>query len=338
MQTRVSIPRWQSRLSAPFGAGQLQALLFCTLIAAFSQIPGWGFLLFPELAALSSNVLRDPSGPWASRPWQLIALPVLTGCLGVLITRHIADPGVAVLLAVAAAKLVLWLARSPLVPAISAAALPVILQIHSWAYPAQIGIGLVALAGLLRLWQQGRGAPVECTAASSARPVDMVVMTGAGGWSPVLRWFALLALLLLIERSTGLRYLLVPPLIVMAHEALVTPSHCDWAGRGWILPLVCGGAALAGVLAARLLLPWPALAAAISLAVCLLLLDRFRLRLPPLLALGLLPLVLPAPDLRLVPAVMLGASLLVLSRRLPGSAARMSQQPAAAPDRCRGPR
>ena len=181
MQTLVSIPRWQSRLSAPFGAGQLQALLFCTLVAAFSQIPGWGFLLFPELAALSSNVLRDPAGPWASRPWQLIALPVLTGCLGVLITRHIADPSVAVLLAVAAAKLVLWLARSPLVPAISAAALPVILQIHSWAYPAQIGIGLVALAGLLRLWQQGQGACVECTAASSARSVDMVVVTGAGG-------------------------------------------------------------------------------------------------------------------------------------------------------------
>ena len=97
------------------------------------------------------------------------------------------------------------------------------------------------------------------------------------------------------------------------------------------------GAALAGVLAAQQL-PSPALATALSLAVCLLLLDRLRLRLPPLLALGLLPLVLPAPDWRLVPAVMLGASLLVLSQRLPGSAAQMPPAPAAAPDRSHGRR
>jgi CBS-domain-containing membrane protein len=323
VRIRVRCPHGLSWLTAPFAAGQLQALVFCTWIAAGSQLPGWGYLLFPELAALSSAVLRDPTGPWASRPWQLIVLPVVTGCLGVLLARQMADPALALLLAVAAARLVLQLARSPLLPALSAAALPVILQIHSWVYPAQIGLALAALAGLLRLSPQER----DVRLAPSAE----------GTWASLLRWLAFLVLLLLIERCTGLHNVLVPPLIVMAHEALVSSARCAWAGRGWILPLACGGAALAGVLAAQWL-PSPALATALSLAVCLLLQERLRLRLPPLLALGLLPLVLPAPDLRLVPAVMLGALLLVLSQRLPGSAARTPPPPAAAPDRSHGRR
>ena len=325
------------RLQRLLGPSQWQALLFCVLIAACSQIPGWSFLLFPELAALSTTVLREPAGPWASRPGQLIVLPVVTGCCGVWITRSIADPGVAVLVAVAAAALVLRLARSALVPAISAAALPAILQIRSWAYPAQIGIGLVALVGVLRLLRRGRDRSVADSPAGLIWSDVQPAKTPLGRWSDLLRWFMLLVLLHLIARITGLRDLLVPPLIVMAYEALVAPSHCDWVGRAWILPLVCGVAALAGVLAAWLL-PWPALAAALSLTLCLVLLNRCRLRLPPLLALGLLPLVMPAPDLRLVPAVMLAAVLVVLSRRLPGSAERMPPPQAAVPGRSRGHR
>ena len=328
-------------LPAALASGQGLALLFCTLIAACSQARGWGDLLFPELAALSSAMLRDPTGPWARRPAQLIALPVFTAGLGVGIARVIPDPGLALLLAAASAALVLRLARSTLVPAISAAALPVMLRIHSWAYPAQIGIALVALAVVVRLWQRWRGVrllPMTAEPTPAVTPAAQLWPgPAAGGWLPLLRWLALLAGLLLVESSTGLRFVLVPPLIVMAYEAQLRPAHCAWAGRGWILPLACGGAALAGVLAAQWL-PSPALATALSLAVCLLLLDRLRLRLPPLLALGLLPLVLPAPDWRLVPAVMLGASLLVLSQRLPGSAAQMPPAPAAAPDRSHGRR
>lgn len=157
------------RLAGLLGQGQGLAVLFCSLIAALSQIPGWSDLLFPELAALSSTLLRNPRGTWARSSVQLIALPTLCAGVGMWISSHCSDAGAALLLAV-----------------------------------------------------------------------------------------------LLLQRL-------------------------------------------------------------------------FRLRLAPLLALGLLPQVLPAPELRLVPAVILGAALLALSQALTGSSARMSPARAAAPDRSRGP-
>lgn len=300
-------------------------------MAALSQNAGWRDLLFPELAALSSTLLRDPHGPWARSTWQLVLLPTLCGAIGVWISSHCSDPGAALLLAVLAAKLVLLLARSPLVPALSAAALPVILRIHSWAYPLQIGVGLLLLAGLLVFWRRSRPLP----AGSADTPATPAARTP--GLEGLLRWLGLLTLLLLIERCTGVRYALVPPLIVMAHEGLLDPAHCAWVRRRWLLPIACGATALVGVLVAQLL-PSAPLATALILAVVLQVQQLLGVRLAPLLALGLLPLVLPAPDLRLVPAVMLGAALLALSLALPERPAQSPPAPAAAPDRCRGPR
>lgn len=331
-------PRRARPLAALFSQGQGLALLFCTLIATLSQAPGWSDLLFPELAALSSTVLRDPRGPWASRPWQLLLLPSLAACIGLLISQHSTDPLPAVLLAVALAKLLLLACRSTLVPALSAAALPVILQIRHWDYPLQVAVGLLALWLLLR-WRQRRGgdgpdAPVP----EALRGVETDAVAGWG----LLRWTALLVLLLAIEAGLGLRYVLVPPLIVIAHEALLEPAHCPWAPRPWVLPLACTTTTLVAVLAARLV-PWAGVAAALSLAAALLLLQLLRLQLAPLLALALLPLVMPAPDLRLVPAVLLGSTLLAAAvswvrRSAADSAARTPPGLAAAPDRSRGRR
>jgi hypothetical protein len=330
---RLSARGW---FHATLARGQGAALLFCTVIAALSQNPGWSDLLFPELGALSSTVLRDPDGPWAQRRWQLLLLPTLCASVGLLISRSSSDPLVAVLLAVALAKLVLLVARSTLVPALSAAALPVILHIHSWTYPLQIGLGLLALCLLLRWWTRDGGGALSQPVPEAVRAVEAPARQGWG----LLRWAALLVLLLAMERLLGLRYVLVPPLIVLAHEGLLEPLHCPWADRTWVLPLACGGTTLAGVLSAQLL-PWAGPAAALSLAITLLLLHRLRLQLAPVLALALLPLVLPAPDLRMVPAVLLGASLLAVAvswsrQATAGSPSRRPPRPAAPRDRSRG--
>jgi hypothetical protein len=76
---------------------------------------------------------------------------------------------------------------------------------------------------------------------------------------------------------------------------------------------VAGGV---GVLAARLLMPHIALAMAVSLGLNLLLLQRLRMWLPPLLAAGLLPFLIPDVDGRYVLGITISAAVLALSSPL----------------------
>lgn len=302
--------------------GGLLALLFCTAIAAFSSLPGWSYLLFPELAALSSSVFEDPWGPWARRPWMLILLPTLAAVAGLWISLQSRAGGAAVLLAVLVAKLLLVLFRSPLVPALSAAVLPVLLGVRSWAYPVQIAIGLVSLTALLWWMRRGQVGP-----GAGALPAP-----GPPPWRGMVVWSAYLGVLLLAGPlfsglHSGLTTLLLPPLIVISHEALVSPSHSSWRQRPWLLPPVCGAAALIGVLAARLFSLQPALATVLILLACRLLLLRLHLRLPPIYALGMLPLLLPRPGSAFVLAALIGSGSLALicSGLVPTTAATFGQ-------------
>ncbi|MFM7312999.1 MAG: hypothetical protein ACKO0M_07510, partial [Cyanobium sp.] len=133
------------------GGAPVLALLFCSVLAGLSARPGWSFLLFPELAAIATTVLEDPWGSWGRQPWALVLLPALAAVAGLWISLHVSSMVPAVLVAVLVARLLLLLFRSPLAPTISAAALPVILRIHSWSYPLQITLGLVAFTALLLL-------------------------------------------------------------------------------------------------------------------------------------------------------------------------------------------
>jgi hypothetical protein len=284
-------------------AASLLAIAFCSLVAALSARPGWSYLLFPELAALSTTVLQDPWGVWGRRPWQLVLLPALAGVAGLWISLHVSPTGVAVLLAVLAAKLLLLLVRSPLAPALSAAALPVILGLRSWAYPLQISLGLAAFTALLLLVRRAR--PQAAPPLAPSPPGHQR--------SGMLRWLAYLLPLLLIERLSGLHTLLLPPLIVISHEGLIDPAHCPWRGRsGWLLPLAFGTAAAIGLLSAHWLGHAPALATALSMSLCLLLLRRLHLHLPPVYAMAVLPQLLDDPGPRVLVGVILGASLLAL--------------------------
>ena len=70
------------------------------------------------------------------------------------------------------------------------------------------------------------------------------------------------------------------------------PNTCPWAKQPYTFPLVCFGAALAGVEAVNTLGVTP-IAAVLVLVVTFALLRVFRLRMPPALAIGLIPFILP---------------------------------------------
>lgn len=281
------------------------AVGYCSLLGGLSTQPGWGFLLFPELGPLAVTVLSRPYGRWASSPWRLVGVPTAAAMCGLWIRNHVAIESLALLLAVLATRLLLSLLRSSLAPALSAAALPVILGIHSWAYPVQIAIGLIGLSAVLavlrrRQGEQGdQGSEVE--ADGKAEP----------GWKR--SWWIYLALMVGLVQLTGWRALLLPPLIVISHERFSEPGHCPWLGRAWQLPLACGLAGGVGVLAAQLLKPHIALGMGVSLGLNLLLMQRLRMWLPPLLAAGLLPFLIPDADGRYILGITVSAAVLALS-------------------------
>jgi hypothetical protein len=60
------------------------ALLYILAIALAAQLSGWYYLLFPELGAVSHDVLTRPWGKWASQPVRLVLTPALGAAIGAL--------------------------------------------------------------------------------------------------------------------------------------------------------------------------------------------------------------------------------------------------------------
>src|ERR1700751_760933 len=105
------------------------ALLYMVAIAVAAQFSGWYYLLFPELGAVSHDVLTRPWGKWASQPVRLVLTPAVGATIGTLVTRKLPYQVLSILLIVCLCLLLLALLRSNIAPAISAGTLPLVLGI-----------------------------------------------------------------------------------------------------------------------------------------------------------------------------------------------------------------
>lgn len=289
-------------------AGEMAALVYIGLIAAVAALTGAGYILFPELGALSQDVFSRPDGRWARSPVLLVATPTLTAIMGTVITRHLAYGLPAILLSVGCALLVIRALRSPVAPAISAGLLPLVLGVTSWWYPPAVTFGATLLAACSVL-RARRFAPPAAT----RRPhVEQSARTDFRRLSDRL-WIPWFVLFLVVAYTgvvlTGWRFLLYPPLVVIAFEMLCRTDHCPWAHRPLLLPLVCFLSA-AGGMAAFVLLGANPLGAAVSMGVGVAILKAFDLDVPPALAVALLPFVIRDPTLWYPVAVGLGTAIL----------------------------
>lgn len=124
---------------------ELATMIFIGVLALLAQASGFIYILFPELGALSYDVLRRPHGTWAQAPTMLVATPMLAGLLGTLVTQHSTYTPLSVLIIVGGVVAIIAALRSPVAPAISAGLLPLALGITSWWYPVSLLIGLTML-------------------------------------------------------------------------------------------------------------------------------------------------------------------------------------------------
>jgi hypothetical protein len=297
-----ALPWWLYRYG-----GDLLALVYIGIIAAAATLTGAYYVMFPELGALSHEILARPRGRWASAPLMLIITPALTGLIGVIFTRLLPYGYLSVLLTVGGAVGIIEFLGSPIAPAISAGLLPLVIGITSWWYPPGIVFGTVLLA-LISIVQKRRlpaGEPV------TDNKVDAIIASppAARHWIPALFAFVLVAMTAV--KLTGLRFILFPPLVVIAFEMLGHPVECPWTRRPWLLPIACFLPAAGGLICFKLMGFGPA-AAACSMAWGVLVLHFLKIHVPPALAVGLLPMVMREPGPAYPFSVLIGTTVITI--------------------------
>jgi len=299
--------------------GELIALVYIAIIAEIALATGAFYVLFPELGALSHDVMTRPRGTWANAPLLLAITPALTGVIGIVFTRSLPYGYLSVLLTVGGAIAVVLALRSPIAPAISAGLLPLVLGVKSWWYPPAIALGTVLLAALSVPWKKYCAiriapAPVQSEEVREELREDLVddlieLPPHGYGWLVVL--MAFVAVAVFFVKLTGLRFVLFPPLVVIGFEMLGHTAICPWAKKPLRLPVACFLTALGGFVSWHFLGVTP-LAAACSMAWGIAVLRVCDLHVPPALAVALLPLVMDRPTLAYPFAVGIGTTLLSL--------------------------
>jgi hypothetical protein len=296
-----------SKSSRSAWVGAVGTAVYIGLITSIALATNLPYVLFPELGALSHDILRRPNGTWAKAPLMLVLTPFPAGVIGTLVTQHFAYGFGSVLLTVGSALLVIRLLRSPIAPAISAGLLPLSLGISSWLYAPSLLIGLGSLAVLSIIWR--RFAPPLPEARSPIDIADDIVEEAPQDYSWIPFFLAFLLIAILLVEVTGWRLLLFPPLVVLGFEMFAHPHICPWVGRSFLLSIACTLSATAGLLLVTYVGVNP-LAAVVSIAFGIGILRAFDLHVPPALAVGLLPFIISEPDYEFPISVGVGTLLL----------------------------
>jgi hypothetical protein len=311
-------------------AAETLVVFYMAFVAFVAHASGVSLLLFPELAALSHDVIKRPRGRWASQPGRLILTPTATAILGIFVTRHAQYGAISVVLCVLLSLLVIKLLGSSIAPAISAGVLPMVLGERSWGYPVAIFADLMSLFAVLLLWQRFGPHRTEVSKGDIEHStiVDALEAPGPGRFW-VLTLIAFVLVLGVAAQWSGLRFLLFPPLIVMAYEIFGHAEVPRWMARPVLFPIVCLLTSATGTFAVhefRVSFVGVAVTMAISMGI----LRVFRVHMPPALAVGLLPFVMVAPNVWYPVSVTLGTTALTLCAVGHGYFRRASAQPRSA--------
>lgn len=298
------------RHEPPSTAGDIAVGAFVGSVSGFAQLSGNALILFPELGALSYGVLHRPNGGWASSPVLLVVTPFLAGVVGTIVTRSLPYGVPSVLIVVMSALLIIRLLRSPIAPAISAGLLPLTLGETGWAYAPSLLVGCGVLSMISTLRPQRRRFDTETGVEIRSEAKDCETASRDISWLPF--FVAFVVVTAAAATFTGMRFLLFPPLAVIAYEMFAHYEECPWAQRPLMVPVICGLTALATLLVSSWL-GGGAGPAALSALCATTVLRFFKLYFPPAVAVAVLPFVMAQPDFRYPAAVTIGTMFLCVA-------------------------
>jgi len=274
---------------------QCLAVLLVTGMFAAAGFFGEKGLIFPEIAALACGAWVMPRPPWRFNAITVWLSPSLAALSGVLILKYLPAPPVCLICAgFLAVVLQLKIARSAVIPSLSAAILPIILRVETLWYALSVCVltGLIALVHLARTSGRGR----DASPTHHERTVAAPPRTELAKWGKLTAGVFAMSLVAL---RGDLLFMVAPPLIVTYVELSKTESALRQ--RLWHVLALLGAAALTGVAQLHLfhvVLHWPLwISAGVTTGTVFLLYQLFSLSFPPAAAIALLPTILPADRL-----------------------------------------
>lgn len=283
------------------------------LVMAMFAAAGWldeKAVIFPEIAALACGAWVMKKPPWHFTALQVWLSPTLAALTGVAVLRYLpAAPVIMVSTAFIAVALQLRLTNSAVVPALSAAILPILTKVDSLIYPVSVCVltGVIALVHLTRERCSFDGRATREVPVSKRKAID-----GLKLWTKLALAITLVSVAAV--QSQWL-YLIAPPLIVTFVELSNPGGHLR--SKLWQVLVLLALAAVAGVGCLYLIhdvMHWPVWASAgITLSAVFVFYGVLQLPFPPAAAIALLPTIIPAQSLWVYPwHVVLGSVIFAL--------------------------
>lgn len=263
--------------------------LVLTFMAAIADYLGEKEVIFPEVAALSVGLWISPKRIWNIHSIEVPFIMTLSAVTGVLIVRYVAAPVfVQFSLAFFIAALFIQIFRVPLVPALAAMLLPVLLNTRTWLYPLSVALmtTLVAYGAVImgRFGLKPKLSPVT--------PRNGISKRSMGQW--IVNYLLLLPLLLIATYGDFL-FAIVPPVVIILIE-VHNPANM-FRNRPATLLLSVIVISLVGTLSRwglmeQLSLPY-SVAMPAAFLVSIVWMVRNKMMFPPLPALAVIPFILP---------------------------------------------
>jgi hypothetical protein len=285
---------------------------------AVAEQTGQKEIIFPEIAALALGAWIMEKSPWESTPLHFWISPTLAALTGILIVRFFAyAPFFMITAAFCLVVVQLKLARSAVLPSISAAILPVITHSDSWHYPMSVCLltGMIAVGRVMNPNDSGKmSVPANTVVSGDTTP-------SALDRRESVHWIKLLAGVSLVTAGAvcfDLLFMVAPPLIVAFVEVSKQGGNVrKKAGRALLLLVLaafCGVFWLQLIHSALHLPMW--ISVCVSTATVFLFYHALRMPFPPAVAIALLPTILPEPVILAYPWQVLAgsASFFMLSR------------------------
>jgi len=258
-------------------------------------------IIFPEVAALSIGVWYIKNSPWEGNLLNLWLSPSLAAITGVGVLHFIHYSQV-ILIACAfiLVLLQLYLLNSNILPSISAAILPILLNADSLYYPISVCILSGIIAG--GRWCFNRFLIDD-------HSVSLIPYEGKHtrwGLIEIMFWlkiFAGVILVATIALQSKWIYVISPPLIVVFIEfAKSSGKAAHRPGRLFWLVFVAAFSGALGVEVIHILLHWPLWIAAACIVIWIFFLfHQFQFVFPPAAAISLLPTIIHQQMLLLYP-------------------------------------
>lgn len=248
------------------------------LMAAGAVFLGEKEVILPELAALSIGCFIYKKKQWTNKPLHLFLLPSATAFMGFFINMLEINMAAKIVLVLMAMFLMLYVMRSSLAPALATGLLPIVTNCSSYPFIASILFFTAVLALLVSLLLKQDSK--EETLEAESKPVLAILV-----------YLAVLILWITVCWSADvIQMAAIPPVIVIGYELIDKKQYS--------LIMLCKQAT-AFVVAASVgafsiyYLNNFILAAVVNFIAVALVLQSLKIKMPPVYAMTMLPMVLP---------------------------------------------